>query len=377
MAKAKTFSLGKTIFLSVLALIVGFVLGAGIYFYITFPKDRGDIYVSGDLQIHFLELGNNYTGDCVYINAGGTDILVDAGSRKASAATIKAYLDEYVTDGKLEYVIATHSDQDHISGFVGSSDVPGIFESYEIDMLIDFTQVVNETQLYGDYLEERQALVDGGTTHYTALECYNNEGGAQRAFELSDGIVMNILYNYYYDHTSSDNNNYSVCFQIEQGDKKFLFTGDLEEEGEERLVEYNELSQVELFKAGHHGSKTSSNDILLDIIQPKMVVVCCCAGSVEYLQSGTQNLHNSFPTQDFINRVSKHTELVYVTTRGEIVYDEEKGRYVDNGYGSMNGNVVVTSNKNGVTVECSNNNTILKDTDWFKSNRDMPSAWAS
>ena len=45
----------------------------------------------------------------------------------------------------------------------------------------------------------------------------------------------------------------------------------------------------------------------------------------------------------------------------------------------MNGNIVVTSNKEdrGVVVACANNNTLLKDTEWFKSNRKTPVKWAS
>ena len=90
-----------------------------------------------------------------------------------------------------------------------------------------------------------------------------------------------------------------------QGDKHFLFTGDLEEDGEISLVESNELPKVELFKAGHHGSKTSSNDVLLKVIEPEIVCVCCCAGSVEY----TQNFENTFPTQAMIDRVSLYTDV--------------------------------------------------------------------
>ncbi|MCL2879961.1 MAG: hypothetical protein FWF29_06940, partial [Treponema sp.] len=43
---------------------------------------------SGDLSIHFLELGNKYTGDSIYINYGNIDIVIDAGSRQSSAAAI-------------------------------------------------------------------------------------------------------------------------------------------------------------------------------------------------------------------------------------------------------------------------------------------------
>ena len=67
--------------------------------------------------------------------------------------------------------------------------------------------------------------------------------------------------------------------------------------------------------------------------------------------------------KDFISRVCKYTENIYVTT---IVSDN------DLGFTSMNGNIVVTSNTTGVSVNCSNNNTILKDTEWFAINRTNP-----
>ena len=74
-----------------------------------------------DFSIHFLELGNEFAGDSVYIKAGSLDILVDAGSRGNSATTIEEYVNKYCTDGVLEYVISTHAHQDHIAGFAGNS----------------------------------------------------------------------------------------------------------------------------------------------------------------------------------------------------------------------------------------------------------------
>jgi beta-lactamase superfamily II metal-dependent hydrolase len=46
---------------------------------------------------------------------------------------------------------------------------------------------------------------------------------------------MKILYNYYYENSSSDENNYSVCVLFTQGSKNFLMTGDLEADGESAL----------------------------------------------------------------------------------------------------------------------------------------------
>lgn len=372
------FNKALTIFLSILSLIIGFCAGVvGNYVY---DRKTNDIYKSdyvyGDLEMHFLELGNGYTGDSCYIKCGDVDILVDAGSRTSSSTTIANYLDTQVTDKKLEYVIVTHADRDHIAGFAGDSKNPSIFARYEVDTIIDFplTNKVGskETGVLKDYYSERDSRVEKGAQHYNALQCYNNTDGGQRTYKLSDTITLNILYNYYYENSSPDENNYSVCFQIEDGDNKYLFTGDLELEGEEKLVANNSLDKVKLFKAGHHGSKTSSNDCLLDVIQPEVCVVTCCAGSVEY----TQNLENTFPTQLFINRISKWTDKVYVTTVGTIAKDDSD-KWEDVSYTSLNGIVVVKVNNGTLNVECSNNNTVLKDTDWFKNNRTTPDAWKS
>ena len=363
MAKKK-FSAGLTVVSCFLALVIGFAAAFFLYTYLTRPKG-GDVYVSGDLSIHFMELGNKYAGDSIYIKAGDTDILIDAGSRAGSTDTTSAYIDRYCTDGVLEYVIATHADEDHIAGFAGSSSSPSIFDRYECEVIIDFPRTDKTSQTYQKYVENRDAEVEEGAKHYTALQCCNNEDGAQRVFEVSDGIEMEILYNYYYENSSPDENNYSVCLMFNQGDKHFLFTGDLEEDGEEYLVKNNDLPEVELFKAGHHGSKTSSTDALLSVIKPKIVCVCCCAGTDEY----TDTPANQFPTQDMIDRVAAYTDRVYVTSLG----DES----AEDGYTSMNGNIVVTSDRSGVSVNCSASNTLLKDTEWFKNNRKMPQEWAA
>lgn len=354
-----------------------------------------------DLQIHFLELGNKYTGDSIYIKAGDTDILIDAGSRQNSATTIKNYINKYVTDGILEYVIATHADQDHIAGMVGNSSgssYNGILYSYKVKTLIQFPLTGKSTltasgnlSLYGKYLEAVEYAESKGANAYTALECWNsnnestrfeqsiNETGARRYYKLSSNVEMEILYNYYYEHTTSDENDYSVCVMFnqygegydfddrdnpenEKNVNHFLFTGDLEESGEKHLVQYNNLPEVVLYKAGHHGSKTSSTAELLSKIKPKVVCVCCCTGSSEY----TPVNENQFPTQLMINRVAPYTDLVFATT---VVSTNSAG------YTSLNGNITLTCNNLGINITASNNVTMLKDTDWFKANRTCPTAW--
>ena len=86
-----------------------------------------------EFQIHFMMLGNDAAGDCTYIKAGDTDILIDAGSTVGSYTTTSAYINKYCQDKKLEYVVATHGDADHIYAF------PKFFQNYEVDTVIDFT----------------------------------------------------------------------------------------------------------------------------------------------------------------------------------------------------------------------------------------------
>jgi len=322
----------------------------------------------GDLSIHFLELGNKYTGDCVYIHYGEIDILIDAGSRESSSATITNYINQYIQDDKIEYVIATHAHQDHIAGFYSTKTTTGVLDSFEIGTIIDYPLTNSTSLTRSNYEATRDRLVESGTEHYTALQCYNNEGGAQRVYELGPGVTMEILYQKYYETRSSSENNYSVCIMITQDGKQYLFTGDLEKVGEDALVDFYEadrggLGHCVLYKGGHHGSSTSSNEKLLGAITPEYVIICTCAGSPEYSSSNP----NQFPTQEFIDRIAEYTDKVYVTT---LMID-----YGKNIYGSLNGNVVFFVKDEKVNVICSGDDRVLKDTDWFIENRTAPAAW--
>ncbi len=392
MAKRKLNKL-KTTFLSVLALIVGLVFGFIANIVTTLPDSyeipavsqgsthihtNGEIDVqtikSNDLSIHFLELGNKYTGDCTLIKSGNTELLIDAGSKASSVDTLKTYIDTYCTDGILEYVVVTHAHQDHYAGFATNSGTQSLFDYYTVGTVIDFGNATNKTasnKMYSNYLRELGEEITSGAKYHSAIDCVREQNGAVREHFLNEdkNIYFEILYQKFYEEHTDDENDYSVCLQVVHGTKKFLFTGDLEEDGEESLVEhdraggmnYGRLGYVEVYKAGHHGSKTSSSNTLLQTIQPKIVCVCCCAGSSEY----TTKNENQFPTQAFIDRVSLYTSNIFVTT---ICIDYNK-----NIFESLNGNIVISSNgTDEVILQCSNNTTKLKDTEWFKQNRTLP-----
>lgn len=319
--------------------------------------------VSGELSIHYMELGNDDPGDSIFIKAGDTDILVDGGSNYDSVNAIQSYVNQYCTDGVLEYVIVTHYDLDHIACFAGSSKYQSLFDLYQVELIIDAPLTNKTTNAYNNYVAKRTAEIQQGATHYNALQCYNNQDGAKRTYQLSEGVELEILYQKYYEETlpKPEENDYSVCFMINQGSRHFLFTGDLEANGEQSLVESNDLPEVDVFKAGHHGSKGSTNEVLLSVIRPKIVVIPCVASNDDKVAYG-------FPRQETINRIAVYTDKVYITS----MIDSN----AEDGFSSYNGTVrIISSADKDIQVDCTNNNTLLKDSQWFIDNRIMPEQW--
>lgn len=386
-------SLARSFILGVFILILGFAASFAYLTYDSLPESytipatvqsssnssndvvtgniNKQIILSNDISIHFLELGNKYTGDCILIKMGETEILVDGGSKASSIPTIKSYLDEYV-DGKLEYVVVTHAHEDHYAAYATGEGTNSLFDYYQPKTLIEFAQTnkTSSNKMYSNYLKNVEKIQNNGTG--TDVKSAKDLVGSPITIESKSPTTQNIKFEildqkYYYEENKADaktENNFSVCFQISQGDSRYLFTGDLEEKGEESLVNLNQgkLGKVVVYKAGHHGSKTSSSEKLMSIIQPKVVCVCCCAGSEEY----TTKNENQFPTQQFINNVYKYGSKIYVTSLCL--------NYNENSFTSFNGTIVVCATETTFSVQCSNNSTDLKDTDWFKKNRTLPNA---
>ena len=130
-------------------------------------------------------------------------------------------------DRRLDLVIATHTDEDHLAGLVG------VAQRHPVGAVVE--GIPGTSSLY---LSWRQAL-EG-----KSIEPIPVHRGA--SIELGDGLTMKVL-NPLLDSgqpTESDSNNHSVVLRLKFGDVSFLLTGDIEEEIELELLHQIAFSRL-------------------------------------------------------------------------------------------------------------------------------------
>ena len=165
---------------------------------------------AGQMQVHFIDVGQ---GDAALIACDGHYMLIDAGNND-KGTTVQSYLMSQGVE-KLDYVIGTHPDADHIGGL----DV--VIYKFDCDTII-MPDVANDTRTYDDVV---QAMKSKGyqTTYPVVGETYTL-GGA--TFTI---VAPNADY-------GNDMNDWSVGVLVQNGNNRFLFTGDAEEKAEEDIL---------------------------------------------------------------------------------------------------------------------------------------------
>jgi len=70
-----------------------------------------------------------------------------------------------------------------------------------------------------------------------------------------------------------DENSNSLVFILKYGKYSFLFTGDIKKEIEQRIVDKHSLQYITVLKAAHHGSSTSTGEVLIKETSPNLAVI--------------------------------------------------------------------------------------------------------
>jgi len=230
-----------------------------------------DLPVSGapsdGLAVHFIDVGQ---GDCSLIEAQGHFLLIDAGERGNEEKVIK-YLRAQGVE-KLDYVVASHPHSDHMGGLAY-----GVLAAFPVGTVIAprfSPENAPTTRTYERFLDEVAKLVAAGTAAK-----YARHGDVYSLGDASFTILGPLK------EDGRNYNNDSVIVRVEYQNSMArpaaaLFMGDAEKSVENALIkEYGEGLRADLLKAGHHGSKTSSNENFLFMVQPRDIVFSCGVGN--------------------------------------------------------------------------------------------------
>lgn len=204
------------------------------------------------LEVSFLDIGQ---GDAIYIRTpSGHDMLIDGGPTDTVLEKLSGVMSYF--DTHLDMVVATHPDADHITGLIP------VLKHYDVDHIIS-SPVMGHT---GVFDELQKSIKDEGATVHV--------GAKGDVIDFGDGVHVKILYPYKsFFGNEKDTNDASVSLVLTYGDESVLLTGDLPSTHEDDLVSDLLPHNVTVYKAGHHGSKYSSGDILLSYIRPEYSII--------------------------------------------------------------------------------------------------------
>ena len=191
---------------------------------------------------YFFDVGQ---GDSELLDLGGVKILMDGGppNGKAEKALERALP---AGDRYLDLVILTHPHLDHWGG------LPDIMKRYSIGkFMTDGTK--GKDKAYAALPEPDLALGEGDMIRW-------------------GGYTLTILGPNASERNDKDPNKASVVALLEGPDIKILYMGDAHAENEDRLRKKYAL-KADVLKIGHHGSKTSSSQALLDAVHPRYAVI--------------------------------------------------------------------------------------------------------
>jgi competence protein ComEC len=212
-------------------------------------------------EVDILDVGQ---GDGIYLcTDDAVSMFIDGGSSSVNQVGTYRILPFLKSRGvkSISYWFVSHADADHISGLQEA-----IAAGYRIEHLVVARAAQSEEKIV---TLVQQAEEVGIPVVYMA------EGDALRT---ETGTVC-CLYPEAGDR-AEDANDLSLVLQFSDTGRKALFAGDISEETEQKLVDRGLCTEVDFFKADHHGSKYANSTALLERIAPLITVASAGAGNL-------------------------------------------------------------------------------------------------
>ena len=235
------------------------------------------------LRVYYLDVGQ---GDSILIVNKGQTMLIDASTNAAGKTVVEDLNKIGIT--KLDYVVGTHPHEDHIGG------LDNVIKAFKIGKVM-MPKTTTNTKSYEDVIDaisEKKLKVTVPKVGDT--------------FKVGDANceIMSI------EDNKENLNACSIVIKLEYDGVNYLFTGDAEASNEKK----RSWPKIDVLKAGHHGSSTSSSQAFLDQTKPQIIVISC----------GKDNDYGH-PHKEIMQRYKKLGADIYRTDEsGTILLIQEK-----------------------------------------------------
>jgi len=244
---------------------------------------------NSDLFVYYLDVGQ---GDSALIEApNGIQILIDAGK----GDKVLEELDKVIPfwDTKIDILVLSHGDLDHIGGFFD------VLDKYDIDKIVRSTAKVN-SEYEKELLDKAQSL---------DIQIVEIKTGDDLILDQTAGIFIKTYSPEENPENFADRNENSLVLELIYGESEFLFTGDATIETEAKLLQnFPDEINSDILKVGHHGSKTSTSQAFLDEVSPDYSILSFGENSYGH------------PTQEVLDKLQNSGTKIFETkNHGTIV----------------------------------------------------------
>lgn len=253
-------------------------------------KVQPALEVTGNFTSTFLQVGK---ADSMVLTTENHTIIIDCGE-KGDGKEVLQYLEDNDVS-KVDYLIITHFDQDHVGG--ASKVVKGI----KIDTILQPSYEKSSSE-YDKYC---QAMQEVGITPTNVTQRLN--------FSLDD-VSFTVYPPEKSFYGEDEENDFSLVVKAVHGENQFLFTGDAEEA---RLNEIMNLGNVQsdFLKVPYHGNYLNNLETFLKKVHPKYAVICC--SNKQYADERTLSLLDSLNVETYITcdygNVTATSDGTYIT----------------------------------------------------------------
>lgn len=232
-------------------------------------------YYSNGTTVAAIDVGQ---GQCIAILDDTNTILIDCGGAYDAGQTVVKWLSERGRQ-RVDCLVLTHFDKDHTNG------IEDLLLQIEVDEIKYCS--LNLTDYEYAILQDIQ---ETAVTQDTALSAVNRSAQA---------VIGDIKLEYYIPIQPKDNNGMMVLASV--GDFDMLITGDADIDTENEMMRMLPIPDGECIVVGHHGSKYSTGDRLLDRFRPEFSFISCGYNSYGH------------PSSEVLDRLHKRNVVIYRT----------------------------------------------------------------